>query len=193
MSKPTAIILNTILVTLLISGWLAWSVDKASDKKQLDKKTVTATQDEERERRSSLRAYYGAPPVIPHEITPRNFKECLHCHAEIKEFELDDRVSVKTPHAQLSSCTQCHVPTIPLVGEPTTISTNFKGLKEPKGDNRANPFAPPTIPHSSPYRESSNCTTCHSVETPYEILRFDHPERSSCQQCHVQMDTQLVY
>ena len=187
MSKPTAITINAILVTMLIGGLLAWSVDK----KQPVKKAAVSKQDQERSNRAALRAFYGAPPVIPHEITARNSAECLHCHKEVKE--LAERTSAKTPHMQMSSCTQCHVPAAPQIGEKITVESNFKGLKEPKGDNRANPYAPPTVPHSSPYRDSTNCTTCHTSDSPYEILQFDHPDRSSCQQCHVQMDDQLLY
>src|SRR6186713_1612793 len=58
------------------------------------------------------RAYPGAPPVIPHPVDERQAfgKACLACHGEggwVPRFEAYAPV---TPHPEMASCRQCHVP-----------------------------------------------------------------------------------
>ena len=55
-----------------------------------------------REPLRGTRAYAGAPPTIPHQVTSR--RNCLGCH---------DRMGgspIRTPHADRVNCLQCHVP-----------------------------------------------------------------------------------
>lgn len=129
--------------------------------------------------RDALRAFYTAPPVIPHEVAVRNSSECLYCHKEVAD--IGGRTTVKTPHPEFSNCMQCHVQGA--VNEVIDVQNSWQGLEEPAGGMRAHEFAPPLIPHRITLRE--NCLSCHGPDNPDEKLRTTHPERSNCQQCHV--------
>ncbi len=125
--------------------------------------------------REELRAYFGAPPVIPHEIDQLDSEaDCMTCHAEPENPQL--------PHARLASCTQCHViQENDLFIETDGAGNSFSGLEEPVGGSRAWQGAPPTIPHSTLMRD--RCLSCHGPDD-HEGLRSSHPERLSCRQCH---------
>jgi hypothetical protein len=131
----------------------------------------------------SLCAFYTAPPAIPHEISVRSNRECLTCHQDV--MEIGDRVSVKTPHPQLSNCTQCHVGPQRLNREleVTHVASGWLGLEAPEPEEPPNEFLPPTIPHQHFMRE--NCSSCHDSEHPVETMRGPHPARTQCLQCHV--------
>ena len=133
--------------------------------------------------RAPLRAYYTAPPVIPHVVTSGNNNECKVCHA--KAMKIAGRTSVPSPHLEMSNCQQCHVGRQQFNESAEFILTanSWEGLQEPKNGTRAFQGAPPTIPHRSFLRE--NCTGCHQREHPNPAVRFDHPERTNCRQCHV--------
>lgn len=133
--------------------------------------------------RDDLRAFYTAPPVIPHLVTSRGSKECLTCHHRVRE--IGGRVTVKTPHAQFSNCQQCHVGVQSLNEDfaAQTVASSWLGLAEPKEGSRAHDYAPPTMPHRHFLRE--DCNSCHGPDNPDEALRGTHPERSNCMQCHV--------
>lgn len=144
------------------------------------------------EERSVRRAFYTAPPVIPHDVVryERDMGACLRCH--LKETRLGPRTSMKTPHPELSNCMQCHMAAstplavlFPKYASKTLppVKNHFKGLVEPREGSQAHDVAPPTIPHRTFMRE--NCVACHNPKAPNEDLRMDHPERSSCLQCHV--------
>lgn len=137
----------------------------------------------EREARASRRAFYTAPPVIPHELFPASAGDCLTCHE--KEGQYFGKFSPVTPHPQLTNCTQCHLPGTPAFAEmeATPAETGWKGLEAPLEGTRAHVVAPPTMPHRTFLRES--CLTCHSAQSPYLSLQCPHPERTSCTQCHV--------
>ena len=132
--------------------------------------------------RAELRAFDGAPPVIPHEVDPLSANDCLDCHGA------SDVEMPTISHRKLANCTQCHVPQKPsgLSGSPDLgkplAENQFKGLAAPTGGERASPGAPPTIPHSTLMR--SNCLACHGPAGA-QTLRTPHPERQSCRQCHV--------
>ncbi len=132
------------------------------------------------DRRAMLRAFYTAPPVIPHELESQDFKDCLLCHLEVTKFE-DGRTAPETPHPQLSNCLQCHVPSQP--GGNQKVGSTWRGLEEPKRGDRWFTVSPPTIPHRIFLRE--NCLSCHDPENPDTRLRTPHPQRTSCLQCHV--------
>jgi nitrate reductase cytochrome c-type subunit len=139
--------------------------------------------DRERLERASRRAFYTAPPVIPHELYPASAGDCLTCHQ--KEGVFFGKKSPVTPHPQLTNCNQCHLPSAPaftaLSADP--VESTWHGLDTPLDGTRATVVAPPTMPHRLFLRES--CLSCHSQNSPYQSLRCPHPERSNCNQCHV--------
>lgn len=127
------------------------------------------------------RAFFGAPPSVPHSIhSDRSSKDCLQCHA------LEDRVVQRhqaiapVPHAEFSQCLQCHVK-----GNDSKIDlfreNSFTGLDYPGQGSRAHELAPPTIPHKIWMRE--NCLSCHGPAGNFAV-RTPHPIRSQCRQCH---------
>lgn len=130
--------------------------------------------------RAETRAFFGAPPVIPHEVASFDLAaNCLTCHGDGPDAEED---AAKVPHAHLASCTQCHVvQELDLFSGLDGTGNEFKGLAEPIVGQRAFAGAPPTIPHSTLMR--SQCLNCHGP-TGREGLRTSHPERLSCRQCH---------
>lgn len=131
--------------------------------------------------RASLRAYEGAPPVIPHPITDLNVQTCRACHAE--GLRAGDRVARMVSHATLTNCTQCHVEADPERSVPSPLAgTTFEGRRASGyGGTRAWAGAPPTMPHSLFMR--TNCVSCHG-EFGYDGWRPDHLDRSNCVQCH---------
>lgn len=128
--------------------------------------------------RAELRAYWGAPPVVPHEIGQfESAADCRTCHDQDS-----DEAAPRTPHVHLAGCTQCHVEQErELFFELELADNSFRGLPEPIGGQRAWPGAPPTIPHPTFMR--NRCLSCHGPDSRVGI-RTDHPERQSCQQCH---------
>lgn len=126
--------------------------------------------------RAMLRAFYTAPPVIPHELDSQDSADCLLCH--------DGSMAPGIPHPQFSSCLQCHAPSQP--GGNSEAGSTWRGLAEPKRGDRWFTVSPPTIPHRTFLRE--NCLSCHDPENPDTRLRTPHPERTSCLQCHVPND-----
>ncbi|MCA9393646.1 MAG: nitrate reductase cytochrome c-type subunit [Candidatus Omnitrophica bacterium] len=130
--------------------------------------------------RATLRAFYTAPPVIPHEIVAKNAAECLDCHRDVTRLE-DGRVAMATPHPQFSNCMQCHVP-----GQAQTFDeeqSDWQGLEEPERGDRWFALSPPTVPHRLKLRE--NCLSCHGPQNPDMTMRTTHPQRTNCLQCHV--------
>ena len=137
-----------------------------------------------RAQRAELRAFYTAPPVIPHDRELLRNRDCMICHAEIRDLDTSERTSLKSPHARFSNCAQCHVSIEPAFGEAAEeVESTWQGLEEPGEGTRAHALAPPTLPHRVFMRE--NCLSCHSTDNPYEFLRRPHPERVNCLQCHV--------
>ncbi|MGG6232394.1 nitrate reductase cytochrome c-type subunit [Tenacibaculum sp. SDUM215027] len=130
------------------------------------------------------RAFYGAPPSIPHEVaSERNMGEnsCLKCHENggfVTKFEAYAPV---TPHPEMINCRQCHVPQ---KAQTLFKGTNFtKGTIPTVGTNNALVGSPPVIPHQLQLRE--NCLACHAGPSAPKEIRVTHPERVNCRQCHV--------
>lgn len=142
----------------------------------------------EREFRDGNRAFYTAPPVIPHDLYPVSAGDCLTCHRE--EAVYFGKKSTRTPHPDWVNCTQCHMSARPIFEfvEADTVPTTWQGLSDPGEGTRAGVVAPPTMPHRKFLRE--NCQSCHSSESPFLSMRGPHPERSNCVQCHVADSTQ---
>ncbi len=130
------------------------------------------------------RAFYGAPPNIPHPTSMEGTigeNHCLKCHENggfVKRFNAFAPVS---PHPEMVNCRQCHVDK----KMSTVFKENYFKMSSPPsvGDNKALLTSPPMIPHQIQMRE--NCLSCHAgPSAPKEIL-VTHPERVNCRQCHV--------
>lgn len=133
------------------------------------------------EQRAALRAYEGAPPVIPHPIADLNIQTCRACHAE--GLRAGDKVAKMVSHTFLTNCTQCHVESAgPLLGSEPAPPNSFAGLRPSGyGGTRAWAGAPPVMPHTTFMR--TNCVSCHG-EHGYDGWRPDHLSRTNCVQCH---------
>lgn len=130
-----------------------------------------------------VQAFWGAPPVIPHDIEDqKDARDCLRCHLHGAFLE-DGRVAQPTPHPQLASCLQCHVPAAS-GGFPLAQPKHWQGRR----GKRWFPVSPPTVPH--PVFLHENCLACHGPMADEPALRTTHPERSQCLQCHVPDATQ---
>ncbi len=137
----------------------------------------------DRAHRAGLRAFYTAPPVIPHDTEGLRNQDCQGCH-ENNSPEPSDQTPLGTPHFQRTNCLQCHLASEPWTGGTVTpVASDWVGLEQPNEGRRAHEAAPPTIPHRVRMRE--NCSLCHGPESLYESLQTPHPERTSCQQCHL--------
>lgn len=130
------------------------------------------------------RAYHGAPPSIPHPVKNDltvGENTCLQCHQNGGFTEKFKAYAPVTPHPELVNCRQCHVA--------QKSNTLFKGFKFSKvnapevGVNNALVSSPPVIPHQIKLRE--NCLACHAGPSAPKEIRFSHPERINCRQCHV--------
>ena len=141
----------------------------------------------QRAHRKSLRAYEGAPPVVPHPVVQTDSTSCLLCHKEATR--IGDSIAPAMSHRAYTSCTQCHVADTGLPIEWNTgrfamdAASQFKGEHTTSVGTRAYEGAPPTIPHRTLMRE--NCMSCHG-EAGTSAIRTSHPDRQSCTQCHAQ-------
>jgi cytochrome c-type protein NapB len=184
--KPRITICGFVLVALA-TGLL--SVVNSNPGKSLEEASEQAIAQAARVQRAERRAFYTAPPVIPHGVDHRTTdKACLTCHQNVVMRE--GKASVVTPHPQFYNCQQCHVRSVSAEHpEPIDVPTNWIGLEEPTSGLRTHPEAPPMIPHREYLRE--DCLSCHNPKSPQEHLRTSHPDRSNCMQCHVRDATQL--
>ncbi len=134
------------------------------------------------EQRATLRAYEGAPPVIPHAIADLNIQSCRSCHAQ--GLRAGDKIAKMVSHTYLTNCTQCHVEAAgPLLGNDPLLPNSFHGFRSSGyGGTRAWAGAPPVMPHTTFMR--TNCVSCHG-EHGYDGWRPDHLSRTNCVQCHV--------
>ena len=179
MRQKRIILISVLLYSLLTSFFFVKNVVLAKERTLLQ--NIVEVEDiTEEDARATLRAFYTAPPVIPHEIESQNSQDCLRCHLNVTRLD-DGRVAMQTPHPQFSSCLQCHVPG--QTSEFDQSKTQWEGLKEPKRGDRWVTMSPPAIPHRIKMRE--NCLSCHGPQNPDMHLRTTHPERTSCLQCHV--------
>jgi cytochrome c-type protein NapB len=129
------------------------------------------------------RAFWGAPPPVPHRVySERDSGACLECHALKKRVGLGQRDTAPVPHAEFSQCLQCHVKGYDGRFEKPWVENTFVGLAPPGKGSRATPVSPPTVPHRVFLRE--HCLSCHGPKGDLP-LQTTHPERSQCLQCHV--------
>ena len=132
--------------------------------------------------RDGRRAYPGAPPVIPHPLTAGEMRaaRCGTCHGRGGYVERFGAYAPPTPHPELSSCLQCHVPQHEV---PLFVASNWEKVERPRIGGAALPGSPPPIPHDLQMRE--NCLACHGSPSAPPEIRTKHPERINCRQCHV--------
>jgi cytochrome c-type protein NapB len=154
------------------------------------------------------RAYPGAPPVIPHPVDERDAfgKACLACHGSGGWAPRFEAYAPVTPHPEMLSCRQCHVPQgegpltppSPPQGERVDAapslspsrgagrvrgsSSDWQTVAPPRLHGSVMPGSPPPIPHGLQMRE--NCRACHAGPGAVAELRTTHPQRVSCRQCH---------
>ncbi len=130
------------------------------------------------------RAFYGAPPSIPHGVASERAmgeNTCLKCHENGGYVDKFKAYAPVTPHPEMINCRQCHVPQ---KTESLFKGTNFKrGTIPTVGANNALAGSPPVIPHQLQLRE--NCLACHAGPSAPKEIRVTHPERVNCRQCHV--------
>lgn len=132
--------------------------------------------------RSTLRAYNGAPPVIPHAVDNMDDTACYACHG--KGSVIGDRVARRMSHQFLAHCVQCHAPPTPAIfaASITPVSNDFLGALAPTAGHRAYTGAPPTVPHTTWMR--NDCLACHGNAAGWAGLESTHPWRAACLQCH---------
>lgn len=136
--------------------------------------------------RVERRAYDGAPPVIPH---PAFGADCMSCHTPRGLAVEGLGFAPAMPHditpglSAISHCAQCHVHQ---VTDELFRPTAFEPLAQDplRRGERLHGFAPPVTPHPAFMRE--NCLACHAGPGAREEIRTTHPERTNCQQCHVE-------
>lgn len=133
------------------------------------------------EQRAALRAYEGAPPVIPHPIKDLDIRTCRTCHAS--GLRTGDQVARAVSHTYLTNCTQCHVEADNhQFASAANPGNAFVGLApQAAGGFRALSGSPPNIPHTTFMR--TNCASCHGTHG-YPGLQPDHLDRLNCLQCH---------
>lgn len=137
--------------------------------------------------RSDLRAFDGAPPVVPHQIDQLSSNSCMLCHSMESTLSIGDKRPATISHPYFANCTQCHIPADglrQLTEEEKSrliVASYFQGRNESGTSTRAYTDAPPTIPH--PLWMRQNCVSCHGPGREFAI-RTSHPERQNCLQCH---------
>ncbi|MFK7825761.1 MAG: hypothetical protein AB8G05_16530 [Oligoflexales bacterium] len=129
-----------------------------------------------------LRAYSGAPPVIPHSIVKDKSltgDSCLGCHEFGGYAPRFAAYTPVVPHPEKKNCRQCHNP----INEDTLFkSTEWVKHSGQRGHAKL-PGSPLIVPHRLQMRE--NCLSCHSGPAAVAEIRTSHPERLNCLQCHV--------
>lgn len=155
----------------------------------------------------ALRAYPGAPPRIPHGLTPGEALKggCTTCHERGGYSHRFDAYVPITPHPEMGICLQCHVGDVKLMAIPLPStdpsarcrqchapgalrwrdsSTTWKPLPWPTLASATKDHAPPPIPHSLEFR--GNCVACHAAPSAVQEIRTPHSERANCRQCHLE-------
>jgi cytochrome c-type protein NapB len=158
-----------------------------------------------------LRAYPGAPPRIPHELTPEEFRTsaCNTCHERGGYSRRFDAYVPLTPHPDQGPCLQCHLGTDNLMAVSSVSPDPNRrchqchatgGLPRPQAET---PFdwltttwprlPPPTVGEEPPPilhagEPRGNCIACHAGPAAVAEVRTSHPEWANCRQCHVALD-----
>jgi len=155
-----------------------------------------------------LRAYPGAPPRIPHGLTPTEFRTgaCKTCHERGGYSARFAAYVPVTPHPDRGTCLQCHVGDDAVAGisrpssDPNSrcplchgsggtprayanTTLDWRTIAWPQLPRRTPDRSPPSIPHDLQSR--GNCLPCHAGPAAVAEIRTAHPERANCRQCHV--------
>jgi cytochrome c-type protein NapB len=139
------------------------------------------------EQRAALRAYDGAPPVVPHAIDTLSAASCISCHGHGANLVIGGKRPAEMSHPWITNCTSCHVPADGMrqFTEPRearlVVENSFIGKTSAGSGPRAYGTAPPTTPH--PVWMRQNCMACHGPGRE-QAIRTSHPERQNCLQCH---------
>lgn len=137
--------------------------------------------------RARLRAYDGAPPVIPHPIDPLGSAACASCHDRGSDKIIAGVRPAEMSHPWITNCTSCHVPQQgPREASEAQearlhVDNTFLGKPSPGSGCRAYQGAPPVMPHQVWMRQ--NCMSCHGPGRD-QAIRSTHPQRRNCLQCH---------
>ena len=157
----------------------------------------------------SLRSYPGAPPRVPHGLTPNEFRTggCTTCHERGGFSQRFGAYVPVTPHPEMGQCLQCHVGNAQLMaislpgtdssarcrqchslsgGRWTDSTLSWTPMAWPEIARVRRQGDPPLIPHTLEMR--ANCLACHSPPSAVAEIRTSHPERAACRQCHLVKD-----
>jgi nitrate reductase (cytochrome), electron transfer subunit len=155
-----------------------------------------------------LRAYPGAPPRIPHGLTPTEFRTsaCNTCHERGGYSARFAAYVPLTPHPEQRMCLQCHVGDDAVTGISQPSSDPNSRCPQCHGSGGAprayanakldwRTTAWPELPRLTPDRNPlpiphdlasrGNCLPCHAGPAAVAEIRTGHPERADCRQCHV--------
>lgn len=155
-----------------------------------------------------LRAYPGAPPRIPHGLTPNEYRTggCKTCHERGGYSERFAAYVPLTPHPEMGMCLQCHVGDDAVTGSwlpssdpnrrcPLCHGTggtpraypdstlDWRTTAWPPLPRRTPDRSPPSIPPD--HQSRGNCLPCHAGPAAVAEVRTAHPEWANCRQCHV--------
>lgn len=140
----------------------------------------------------SNRAYYGAPPFMPHPVGDEmtmGAKDCLKCHENGGYVNKYEAFAPVTPHPDKINCRQCHAAVTTETLFRPTLWENEKRMPVTI-HNTALVTSPPTIPHALDLRK--DCLSCHAGPSAPQEIRVSHPERVNCRQCHALNDQAKV-
>jgi len=151
-----------------------------------------------REKRESLRAYEGAPPVIPHSINRTTSDYCLVCHEKGVIFEAEAVVMNQknaqakiTPHPQWVNCIQCHGLRIDDSKFRKNKFMPYRITSTPFTKTKDNEGTPPAMPHM--LQNHDNCIVCHLSKTAYATIIPEHGETEGCPLCHQQNEKLITF
>ncbi len=155
-----------------------------------------------------LRAYPGAPPRVPHGLTPDEFRTgaCNTCHERGGYSQRFAAYAPVTPHPEWGFCLQCHVGDDAVTGishpssdpnarcrqchgpsgparEDTDAGVDWRAAAWPPLARMSPGRNPPAIPHDLQVR--GRCPACHAGPAAVAEIRTGHPEWTDCRQCHV--------
>jgi len=158
-----------------------------------------------------LRAYPGAPPRIPHGLSPDEYRTggCKTCHERGGYSERFAAYVPLTPHPEMGMCLQCHVGDDAITGSSLPSSDpnsrcplchgsggtprafadstlDWRTTAWPQLPRRTPGRSPPSIPHD--HQSRGNCLPCHAGPPAVAEIRTTHPEWADCRQCHVVPD-----
>jgi nitrate reductase cytochrome c-type subunit len=156
-----------------------------------------------------LREYPGAPPRVPHGLTPDEFRSstCNTCHERGGWSPRFGAYVPLTPHPEWTACLQCHATDAALVGgampgegadalcgqchaparsRSALVDLDWRPAPWPRVRGSATDGTPPEIPHEVHLR--GNCLACHMGPGAVAEIRTTHAERANCRQCHLAPD-----